>query len=57
MAGIRGACAVPVIHQGRVLAVLEFLSSDQLAPDPTTTRLLEATAEVFASVLTSRNGA
>ena len=55
MTGIRGACAVPVIREGRVVAVLEFLSSDQLTPDATTTRLLEATAEMLASVLTSRN--
>ncbi len=55
MTGIRGACAVPVIRDGQVVAVLEFLSSDQLTPDPTTTRLLEATAEMLASVLTSRN--
>jgi len=55
MTGVRGVCAVPVIHEGQVVAVLEFLSSDQLTPDPSTTRLLEATAEVLASVLTSRN--
>ena len=55
MTGIRGACAVPVVREGRVVAVLEFLSSEQLTPDPTTTRLLEATAEMLASVPTSRN--
>jgi PAS domain-containing protein len=57
MTGIRGACAVPVILDGQVVAVLEFLSSDQLTPDPMTTRLLEATAQMLASVLTSRNAA
>ena len=57
MTGIRGACAVPVTVDGQVVAVLEFLSSDQLTPDPTTTVLLKATAEMLASVLTSRNAA
>jgi GAF domain-containing protein len=57
MTGIRGACAVPVTHGGQVVAVLEFLSSDQLTPDATTTRLLEAIAEMLAWVLTSRTAA
>ena len=55
--GLRGVCAVPVASGDRVVAVLEFLSSDQLTPDPTTNRLLEATAEILASVLTTRNDA
>ena len=57
MTGIRGACAVPVTEgpDGRVIAVLEFLSDTPLTPDPTTTQLLEAAAGMVAVVLTSRN--
>ena len=50
MTGIRGACAVPVKHDDAVVAVLEFLARDQLVPDPSTTRLLEATAETLGWV-------
>ena len=47
MAGIRGACAVPVKHGDAVVVVLEFLARQQLVPDPSATRLLEATAETL----------
>ena len=42
--GIRGACAVPVRSGGKVVAVLEFLSSEQLVPAEPATRLLESAA-------------
>ncbi len=41
---IRGACAVPVRSGGKVVAVLEFLSSEQLVPAEPATRLLESAA-------------
>ena len=50
MAGIRGACAVPVKHGDAVVAVLEFLAREQLVPDPSVTRLLEAVAETLGQV-------
>ena len=50
MVGIRGVCAVPVKHDDVVVAVLEFLACDQLVPDPSTTRLLEAVAGTLAWV-------
>lgn len=53
MVGIRGACAVPVLRDDRVVAVLEFLSRDQLVPDPVTTQVLEAVAATVAWALTS----
>ena len=51
MTGIRGACALPVKHGDAVVAVLEFLARDQLVPDPSTGRLLEAIAETLGWVL------
>lgn len=42
MAGILGACGVPVLREGRVVAVLEFLSVEPLAPSPSRTALLES---------------
>ena len=44
MAGMRGACSVPVKHGDSVVVVLEFLAREQLVPDSSATRLLEATA-------------
>lgn len=41
---IRGACAVPVMAAGEVVAVLEFLSPSQLVPAEAATRLLESVA-------------
>lgn len=57
MVGIRGACAVPVKDDGVVVAVLEFLARDQLVPDPSTTRSLEAVAGTLAWVFRSRGDA
>ena len=54
MIGIRGVCAVPVKHDDVVVAVLEFLARDQLVPDPSTTRLLEAVAGTLAWVFRTR---
>ena len=51
MPGIRGVCAVPVKSRGRVVAVLEFLASEQLYPDPAAARLLEGVAEVLGWVV------
>ena len=45
MPGIRGACAVPVKSRGQVVAVLEFLSREQLAPASSATRLLRGIAD------------
>ena len=42
--GIRGACAVPVMAAGEVVAVLEFLAPSQLVPAEAATRLLESVA-------------
>ena len=50
MAGIRGACAVPVKHGDAVVVVLEFLAREQLVPDPSATRLLEAVAKTLGQV-------
>ena len=50
MPGIRGACAVPVVRDGQAVSVLVFLSRDQLAPVPATTRLLEAISETLGWV-------
>jgi hypothetical protein len=47
MPGIRGACGVPVRNGGRVVAVLEFLSREQLIPASSSTRLLEVVAETL----------
>ena len=44
MPGIRGACGVPVRNGGQVVAVLEFLSREQLIPASSSTRLLEVVA-------------
>lgn len=54
MTGIRGACAVPVRSGDTVVAVLEFLARDQLVPDPSMRRLLEATAETLGWVFRMR---
>ena len=42
--GIRGACAVPVRRGQQVVAVIEFLSAEQLAPSEAAERLLESAA-------------
>ena len=47
--GIRGACAVPVMRGRRVVAVLEFLSGDQLAPAAATTRLLDSVGSMLGA--------
>ena len=47
MVGLRGACAVPIKDGDAVVVVLEFLAREQLVPDPSTTRLLEAAAEIL----------
>ena len=54
MAGIRGACAVPVKHGDAVVVVLEFLAREQLVPDPSATRLLEAVAGTLGRVWRAR---
>lgn len=47
--GIHGACAVPVQRGQRVVAVLEFLSREQLAPAASTTRLLDSVARILGA--------
>ena len=47
--GICGACAVPVTRGQRVVAVLEFLSSEQLAPAAATTRLLDSAGRMLGA--------
>ena len=42
MVGLLGACGVPVVHDGRVVAVLEFLSAEPLVPSPSRAALLES---------------
>ncbi len=42
MVGLLGACGVPVVYDGRVVAVLEFLSSEPLVPSPSRAALLES---------------
>ena len=54
MPGIRGACAVPIKNRGRVVAVLEFLSYDQLSPSTSATQLLEAVADALGWVFERR---
>ena len=44
LTGIRGICAVPVVSAGEVVAVLEFLAREQLVPDPSLNRALQAVA-------------
>jgi hypothetical protein len=56
MTGICGACAVPVKHGDEVVVVLEFLAREQLVPDPSVTRLLEAVAETLGQVWQARAG-
>ena len=50
MTGIRGICAIPVKAGNETVAVLEFLSREQLVPDPATTRTLEAVASTLTGV-------
>ena len=50
MTGFRGACAVPVMRDGQTLAVLVFLSRDQLMPEPAATQLLEVISETLGWV-------
>ena len=50
MPGIRGACGVPVKRGEQVVAVLEFLSREQLVPVEGTARLLESVGRALASV-------
>jgi hypothetical protein len=47
MTDFRGACAVPVTRDGQTVAVLVFLSRDQLMPEPTATQLLEVISETL----------
>lgn len=47
--GIRGACAVPVPRGEQVVAVLEFLSREQLAPAEVTERLLDSAARILGA--------
>ena len=47
--GIRGACGVPVTCGEQVVAVLEFLSPEQLAPAAATTRLLESVGRMLGA--------
>lgn len=60
MTGIRAACAVPVVQDQEgdqdtpVLVVFEFLSREQLAPDPLAARVLETVAEVVGLSLSPR---
>ncbi len=54
MPGMRGACGVPVVQDETVLAVLEFLSPDQLTPDPHVARVLETVAGVVGLWLAPR---
>ena len=60
MTGIRGACAVPVVQDQQggqvspVLVVFEFLSREQLTPDPLVARVLETVAEVVGLSLSPR---
>lgn len=49
MPGIRGACGVPIRRGGKVVAVLEFLSREQLAPAERATRLLESVARILGA--------
>ena len=49
LSGIRGACAVPVRSGPAVVAVLEFLSPNQLVPAEAATRLLESVALMLAA--------
>ena len=46
MSGLRGMCAVPIVHRDTVLLVFEFLSREQLAADPNLVRILETIARV-----------
>ena len=50
MPGIRGACGVPIKRGEQVVAVLEFLSREQLAPAERSTRLLESVARILGAV-------
>ena len=47
--GIRGACGVPVTCGEQVVAVLEFLSREQLAPAAATTRLLDSVGRMLGA--------
>jgi PAS domain-containing protein len=48
LTGIRGICAVPVVSAGKVVAVLEFLAHEQLAPDPSLNRALQEVATALS---------
>ena len=50
MTGIRGMCAIPVKAGDETVAVLEFLSREQLVPDPATSRTLAAVASTLTGV-------
>ncbi len=50
MTDFRGACAVPVLCDGQTVAVLVFLSRDQLMPEPAATQLLEVLSETLGWV-------
>jgi len=50
MTEIRGMCAIPVKSGDETVAVMEFLSREQLVPDPATTRTLEAVASTLTGV-------
>ena len=49
MPGIRGACGVPVRRGEQVVAVLEFLAREQLAPAESTTRLLDSVGRALGT--------
>ena len=50
MTGFRGACAVPVMCDRQTVAVLVFLSRDQLMPEPAATQRLEVISETLGWV-------
>lgn len=45
--GLFGACGVPVVRRGRVVAVLEFLSPQPLVPSPSRTAVLESVGRLL----------